>query len=204
MSRIIRPYDILLDAARPGDWPVLERQRLVFNKGRLSLAPLGAGWADLADELGVFGGHTLPRGVAIWRDQIFVADPPRNRVLRWLPCCGAAQPLPDVGSNSDSLNGRDSCVADLESAKPAVGPRDLDAPCGLAISARDDLVVVDSGNCRLLLFTLPGLALRRIIGPFNSSVNDAQVWQPMDAAQGPGGWLYVADARGLIWKIDSL
>jgi phage tail-like protein len=203
MNRHIRPYDILLDAARPDAWSLLKQQQVVFDEGRLRLAPLEGTRPDLADGLGVFSGHTLPRGVAIWRDQIFVTDPSRDRVLRWRPCCGAPRPLPAVGRGAVPLDQPRPCVADVVTPQSSIGPRDLNGPRGLAISARDDLVVVDSGNRRLLFFTLPNLALRRIVGPLSSPEDKGQEWQPVDAASGPGGWLYVADARGRVWRIDS-
>ena len=48
---------------------------------------------------------------------------------------------------------------------PSIGPegpapRQLAAPRALTVSARDELVIADTGNARVQIFTLPDLALR--------------------------------------------
>jgi phage tail-like protein len=185
MSRLIRPYDFILDSA--SGWRTLGAAATSTEDGSVQLQPLAQRRPALTDPHGSFGGLALPRGVAVWSDEIFIADPARHRILYWQPCCSSARPLATVGGLG-------------------VGPRQLDTPLGLAISRRDDLVVVDSGNCRLLQFTLPGLALRRIVGPFPSRLADAAngaEWQPIDVARGPHGRLHVADREGFVWRLDG-
>ncbi|MGD2205985.1 MAG: phage tail protein [Anaerolineae bacterium] len=208
MTRLIRPYDLLLDDAT--GWRVLETTNTSLADGHIKLRQLEGLRPALTDPNGTFGGHTLPRGVAIWSNEIFVADPLRDRILHWRRCCGPVHELLTIGRQSS-------------------GSRQLDHPLGLAISHRDDLVVVDSGNRCLLFFTLPGLALRRILGPFESRAPSAvesapapepaddvdgceletepadtpPMWQPVDVAAGPSGTLYVADKDGLVWRFDS-
>lgn len=174
MRRLVLPYDFLLDA--PTGWRAAQLDRL-SDRGALELAPR-VSRDPLTDPEGTFGGHTLPRGAAVHGDCLFVADPPRHRILVWHPCCPAA-PLP------------------LEPG-PGAEPRQLDTPTGLAATCRGDLVVADTGNRRLLVFSLPGLLLRRIVAsPGEPS------WQPVDVAAGRAGRLYVADAAGSrVWRLD--
>lgn len=186
MTRLIRPYDLILDAA--SGWQALEKLGTSTENGRIELQTQQRLRPPLADANGTFGGHTLPRGVAIWGDEIFIADTTHHRILHWRPCCGPVRPLSTIGGLGD-------------------GPRQLDTPLGLTISRRDDLVVVDGENRRLLLFTLPGLALRRTIGPFSTpsaeGAEEPVVWRPVDAACGPDGTLYVLDANGWLWRCDG-
>ena len=185
MTRLIRPYDFILDSA--SGWRALDLDGASIEEGRIQLEPLAQRRPALADPQGSLGGLALPRGVAIWGDEIFIADPERHRILHWQGCCGPARPLATIGGLG-------------------AGPRQLDTPLGLAIGPRDDLVVVDSGNRRLLLFTLPGLALRRILGPFpdrTPAASPGDLWQPVDAACGPGGRLFVADQAGFVWRLDG-
>ena len=191
MTRLIRPYDFILDNA--SGWRPLEADAASVEEGDgpvagIQLQPLAQRLPDLTDPHGTFGGITMPRGVAVWGDQIFISDPSRHRILHWQPCCGPARVLATIGGLGTE-------------------PRQLDTPLGLAISHRDDLVVVDSGNRRLQLFTLPGLALRRILGPFPSRLAaplpEEPFWHPIDVARGPHGRLYVADRQGLIWRLDA-
>jgi phage tail-like protein len=200
VKRLIRPFDFILDAT--SGWNTLVTENTSTQYDRLQLETREDLLPQLIEPNGTFGGHTLPRGVALWRDKVFIADPLRHRILHWRPCCGPAKPLPTIGGQGN-------------------GPRQLDTPLGLAISHRDDLVVVDSKNHRLLLFTLPSLALRRTIGPFSSrrllAVDEIEsasedfhevlkaeglpLWCPVDVAAGPDG-LYVADEEGYIWRLD--
>lgn len=186
MARLIRPYDFILDNA--SGWRPLEAVAASVEDEGIQLEPLAQRLPDLADPHGTFGGVTLPRGIAVWGDQIFIADPSRHCILHWQPCCGPARALATIGGQGTE-------------------PRQLDRPLGLTVSHRDDLVVVDAGNRRLQLFTLPGLALRRILGPFPSRLTapppEEPFWAPIDVAQGPHGRLYVADRQGLVWRLDA-
>lgn len=223
MARVIRPFDLLLDA-RSG-WradavsdAVADATPASLAAGAIELRPLERLLPELNDPGGTFGGHTLAPGVATRGDHVFIADPARHQLLRWRPCCGQPAPLPGIGG-------------------PGSEPRELDTPRGLAIDRWGDLVVVDSGNRRLQVFTLPGLALRRIIGPLRSPppgsasagspppgsassgsgasgdaasgddpaapAADSRSWQPLDVAADPRGRLYVADGAGRIWRLDA-
>ncbi|NJN18629.1 MAG: hypothetical protein HC822_21425 [Oscillochloris sp.] len=204
MARVIRPYDLLLDAS--AGWRAsasTETAATSVAAGPIQLQTQASLLPALNDRNGTFGGHTLALGVATWQDEIFIADPRNHVILRWRLCCGAARPIATIGGRGD-------------------GPRQLDTPLGLTINRRSDLVVVDAGNRRLLLYTLPGLALRRIIGPFAGALplparepftdpcalpvapaEPQLTWQPVDVAAGPYGHLFVADGGGRIWRLDT-
>lgn len=203
-ARLIKPYDLLLDGAT--GWRALELDGVSSSDGRLSLQALESLTPSMSEPNGTFGGHALPRGVAIWEDGIIMSDTVRHRILHWSHCCGEPRPLPTVGGSVLSADG--------EFIPAGEAPRWLDTPLGITINFRNDLVAADSGHNRVVLFTLPGLAIRRVIGPLRPSTGDGNVgagqsdpaaayWIPKDVSAGPAGGLYVADATGFIWKLDS-
>jgi len=203
MARVIRPFDFILDAA--SGWRLLQAENVSLADGPIQLQNQAKLFPPLNDVNGSLGGHTLPRGVALWGNELFIADPIRHQILHWHPCCGPVKPLSTIGGLGSE-------------------PRQLDTPLGLALNQRDDLIVVDSGNRRLLLFTLPGLALRRIFGPFERTTffpsavepisleteiadpetpDSPSLWYPVDVAVGPHNNVYVADSQGFIWQLDA-
>lgn len=220
-NTLVRPYDFILEPANLFDAdpdrlrpfrvvaPPDPLSLFIVEDGALRLRPNEAARAPLNDPQGSFGELVLPRGVAVRGDTIFFADPARRRVLYWRPCTGAPRPLPAVAArplsaDSDAITEPEMPYCGLgEEHRPA--ERELFNPVGLAISARDDLVVVDAGYRRLLLFTQPGFVLRRIISlpARGDACNDNSLWRPVDAAAGPRGALYVADATGFIWRLDA-
>jgi phage tail-like protein len=180
MTRLIRPYDFILDA-RVG-WQLANAGDSSIEEGSIRLQTQQNLFPSMAESNGSFGGFTLPRGVAIWHNEIFISDASRHCIWHWRPCCGSVTVLPTVGGQGSE-------------------PRQLNTPLGLTISHREDLVIADSENRRLLVFTLPGLALRRIIGPLYSA---EAVWHPIDVAFGSDGTLYVADDHNnLVWRLDA-
>src|SRR5205823_4969544 len=64
-------------------------------------------------------------------------------------CCGAFEPLPCLGGEGGQ-------------------PRQLRQPRGLAVSRGGLLYVVDTGNRRVQVFSIKGLALTTILGPLDS------------------------------------
>jgi phage tail-like protein len=184
MTRVILPYDVLLDDI--AGWRPLQQEMLNISiaTGQISLRTKESLNPEFTEPNGTLGGLTLPRGVAIHRDDIYIANayPGRDEILRWRPCCGPASPLPTIGGSG-------------------TGSRQLRTPSGLTISHRGDLVIADRDNHRILIFTLPELALRRIIGPYHSTEGDP--WRPVDVASGPEGSLWVADdTNHRIWQLD--
>jgi phage tail-like protein len=185
MTTLVRPYDFLRDG-RTG-WSAAAADRVLVPDGALTLLPVPPpSLREPAARRGL-GPDAPPRGLAVAGDRVFVADPARHVIWHWQPCCPAA-PLATVGG--------------LGSA-----PRRLDTPLGLAIGPRGDLVVAEAGNRRLQLFTLPDLALRRIVGPLPAGgpaapADQAERWQPVDVVAGPAGTLLVADGAGRVWRLD--
>lgn len=207
MTRLIRPYDFILDA-RVG-WQLANAGDSSIEEGSIRLQTQQNLLPSLTEANGSFGGFTLPRGVAIWQDEVFIADASRHCIWHWRPCCGPIAMLPTVGGQGSE-------------------PRQLNTPLGLTISHREDLVVADSENRRLLIFTLPGLALRRVIGPLRQrkllldawvllyrlqpipsvlwllTILETAIWHPIDVTSGPDGTLYVADDHNnLVWRLDT-
>jgi phage tail-like protein len=207
---LIRPYDFILESEglmtsdENGQRPyrLVGRQGIMLGRSGIRLAANERATPPLADEKGSFGGFTLAHGVTIWHDTIFFADPEKRRILFWQPCWPTPRLFP-AASALDEIP-VDCPLPDAAARKPL--DRELHTPVGLTISAREDLVVVDRTYRRLLLFTLPGYALRRVIHPptrLPEGWPDREPWLPVDAAPGPRGSLFVADANGYIWKLDA-
>lgn len=145
----------------------------------LRLLALPSHGRPLVDPAGSFGGLTEPTGIAVdaW-DRIYLADTAANRVKRFDPCCGRFETLPGIGGEG-------------------VEPRQLRSPRGLAVSPRGVLYVVDSGNGRIQLFSIRGLALLAIWAPAD------RAWTPWDIALDRLGRAHVSDRdNGLVHTFD--
>jgi phage tail-like protein len=194
--------------------PVLQdHMELVDGGASLRLRLLPGATRPLTDAAGTFGGFTTPAGLAIdTHEAIYVVDAADNLIKRFDPCLQAFQTLPCIGGKGNA-------------------PRQLNKPSGIAISGKDDLFVADTGNWRVQIFSIKGLALRRILGPYVVSRKEdeievepavwertlpqsglacdavvsipAYIWQPRDVAVSCAGWLFVADYNnGLIHVFD--
>ncbi|MEW5868200.1 MAG: phage tail protein [Chloroflexota bacterium] len=183
------------------------------ESGCLRLRPLPGTARPLADEAGSFGGLQLPTGLALDnQDRLYILDGQAGIVKRYDPCIPGFETL-------DCLGGK------------GAAPRQLLDPHGIAISRRGDLYIADSGNRRVQVFALKGLALRAIWGPYrvlaagtgwrlegaapvtpppaNTGACAPQAdfpdktWQPWDLVAGPHGRVYVSDyANGLVLVFD--
>lgn len=179
----------------------------------ITLQPLPGSGRPLVDAAGSLGGLQAAIGVAVDnQDRIYILDGTTCTVQRFDRCLDQFVTLPCIGGIGDA-------------------PRQLSSPHGMAISCRDDLYLVDTGNCRVQVFSVKGLALRAIWGPLlvsqsgnTISVSPAvptivwpdsvsncgpqvvyppQTWQPWDIAITPTNWSYVSDyANGLIHVFD--
>jgi phage tail-like protein len=203
MVRIIRPYDYLLDAN--AGWRAGELRDTSVDSRWIELRRLTDTLPPLADPRGTFRGRGLPRGVAVWNNpnqpanpQIFIADPDKGHILWWRLCCGLL-PIPSLGGRlaaSPVVPPVDDCSA-IANADTYTNPRRLSRPTGLTIRSNRDLIVVDAGSRRVLIFTLPGFALRQVL-TFDS-------WQPIDAVA-LNRWLFILDANPTaprVWKLDA-
>ena len=195
------------------DWQSALLDHLVDDGGTLQLRLLPGIARPLTSADGTFGGFTNPSGLAVdSQDSIYIVDSADHLIKRFDPCRQIFQILPCLGGSGD-------------------GPRQLNAPGGIAISGRDDLYVADSGNRRVQVFSIKGLALRKILGPYVVSKTGGKIevvpasltrtlantgtscdvelsppagtWSPADVAVSCSGWLYVADREnGLIHVFD--
>jgi phage tail-like protein len=125
------------------------------------------------------GGLTLPTWMAITGDGLILLLGRDRLVRRFDPATGQFHPLPSTGGRGTGL-------------------RQFRWPQAIAV-AGPDLYVADTGNRRVQVFTLAGLALRRVWGPLDEQgrpvdVHHPQAWQPYDLAA-RGGLVYVLDRR---------
>jgi phage tail-like protein len=186
-----------------------------FDEGSiLGLQPLPGSLRPLVDAEGSFGGLQNAIGVAVdSEDRVYVLDGHACVVKRFDRCRQEFVILPCVGG----CGGR---------------ARELSDPHGLAISCSDNLYIADTGNRRVQVFSIRGLALRAIWGPlvvtksasgisiapaipeFQASAPGADcggvasypdgTWQPWDIALSGNNWAYVSDyANGLIHVFDA-
>ena len=159
-------------------WGTAELTRLELGgDGALRLRAIAAPGRPLADADGSFGGLAVPTGLAVDADgRVYVLDAADLVVKRFDPCEARFETLACVGGEGSA-------------------PRQLREPHGLAVSPGGDLYVADTGNRRVQIFSLKGLALRRILGPLRL-VDDrveavrvtegddvpAGTWRPWDVA----------------------
>jgi phage tail-like protein len=204
---------ILLNKYAGWETLLLDHLELADGGDSLRLRLLPGAARPLTDSTGTLGGFTNPIGMALdTQNSIYILDSADNLIRRFDPCLQTFQILPYIGGAGDK-------------------PRQFNEPMGIAICGRDDLFVADSGNWRVQVFTVKGLALRRILGPYvvqriagkieismaiwtraipgigtscdPSATAPAGLWKPADVAVSCSGWLYVADYNnGLIHVFD--
>lgn len=188
----------------------------VLGKGGsvLTLQPLPGSGRPLVDPAGSLGGLESAMNVAVdSQDRVYILDGKTCRVKRFDRCLAQFVTLPCIGGIGSE-------------------PRELSSPQGMAISCRDDLYIVDSGNHRVQVFSVKSLVLRaiwepivvhqtgttisiapvlpkRVFPPSGTScgpqlVYPPETWQPYDIAISPTNWSFVADyANGLIHVFDA-
>jgi phage tail-like protein len=191
----------LLDHVALADAGCTLRLRLLPGIAR----PLTSAFGDL-------GGFTNPAGLALdGLDRMYVLDGADCLVKRFDPCLQSFQVLPCIGGCGHQA-------------------RQINAPRGMDISCRDELFIADTGNFRVPVYSIKGLALRTILGPYVVTQNAGVIslecavimrpspaaqdcsksvslprglWAPSDVVTSATGWLYVADYNnGLIHLFD--
>lgn len=181
----MKPH-VRLDA-RTG-WRGRSTDGAVIAGARLALVPLPGDEAPLVDPAGSFGGFSEATGIAVSTDGVvYVLDAGAARVRRYDPCLERFDTLPCLGGVGSEA-------------------RQLRDPRGLAATVRGDLVVADTANHRLQVFTQKGLALRAIVElAWNGREygREGAPWEPYDAIEEPSGDLYVTDrANGFVVRLD--
>ncbi len=187
-------------------WRAGTLDKTALSHGGLVLQSLPGATRPLVDATGSFGGLQNAEGVAVDnQDRVYVLDSKECVVKRFDRCAGQFVTLPCIGPCG--------CL-----------PRQLASPHGLAISSSDNLYIADSGNRRVQIFSVHGLALRHIWEPLQvvRSAQGIQVkralpqtvaactceypegtWLPWDIAVSSRNWAYVSDyANGLIHVFD--
>jgi phage tail-like protein len=136
------------------DEPGAARTPVVANDEiGLSLTTLPQGVFGLASPDGSLGRLTLPRGVAVENDQVYVLSPNGSLVSRYDATSSQFLPLQHVGAQS--LCGEQDASAYLE-------PRRFRGASNIAV-LRGELYVADPGAHRVQVFELRTLALLRIL-----------------------------------------
>ncbi len=131
-------------------------------------------------------GLNQPSGLAVDRaGNLYVADTANHRVLRYPRPFDAQVPAPDfvIGQPNFNLRDRNQLLPDPSDAS-------LSAPQSVAVTPSGDLLVADTGNNRVLLFS--AAALRSPLP--SAALRLDQIPNPVALALDPAGRLYVASA----------
>ncbi|PWU14368.1 MAG: hypothetical protein C5B50_17465 [Verrucomicrobia bacterium] len=180
----------------------------------LALLSMPGALRPLTDAAGSFGGLQAAIGVALDRqDRVYILDGKACVIKRFDPCHSQFVTLPCVGGTGSQ-------------------PRQFSGPRGLAISCSDDIYVADTGNRRIQIFSIRGLALRCIWEPLHVTLGASGVavrkalpikqalpsgtdcqatitwptgtWQPWDVVISRCNRVYISDyANGLIHAFDA-
>ena len=189
--------------------PVNQSLRL-GKPGDFSITPI--------EPSGSFGGQTLPTGVAIAESgYMLVADPAFNRILYYDSLTAQKVMESTVANSDDSLLASTPPtpfvalwqpqipieVEDEHLQNPAfeqhteAGPYQLNQPTDVALSPLGEIVVADSGNQRVMIYSWPELRLRKQLN-FSQGIPRALAYDRKKN-------LYVADAQqGRIIRYNSL
>src|ERR1039458_193902 len=207
---IDRASHFLLDGQ--AGWRTGSVDKIGFVCGELRLQPMPGAIRPLVDSTGSFGGLQNPEGLAVdSSDRVYILDASACVVKRFDRCTKQFATLPCIGPQGSM-------------------PRRLSSPHGLAISCSDNIYIADTENRRVQVFSVKGLALRRIwepllvkqapagisvkpstpvVGRGAGPGSDCQstfpdgTWQPWDVAVTSRNWAYVSDyANGLIHVFD--
>jgi phage tail-like protein len=208
-----RPH-FLLDGIAGWRQAYSEHTSFFDGGSTLGLQPLPGSLRPLVDADGSLGGFESAIGVAVdSEDRVYVLDGHACVVKRFDRCMQQFDVLPCIGG----------C---------GMNARELSDPHGLAISCSGNLYIADTGNCRVQVFSVRGLALRAIWGPllvtqsasgisigpaiptFQAPITGTEcdgvasfpagTWQPWDIALSARNWAYVSDyANGLIHVFDA-
>lgn len=164
-------------------WHVADLDRVAVSAAGLSLTVVPGSGRVLNEPSGSFGGLVLPGNVALADDRtLWLLDGAECRLKRFDPCTCAFVPVPCLGG-------------------AGTDPRQFSMPHGIGICS-GNLFLCDTGNHRLSVFTVRGLALRAFWSP-PASAGLAAPWQPYGVAFDARGRVYVSDpANGCIHRFS--
>lgn len=154
-------------------WRVAHFEHTGINAdGALALQPDPATLRQLNEASGAFGGLTLPAHMAYLPDcGLLLLDRLNALLKRFDPCSCSFQTVPCTGGIGSE-------------------PRQFSDPGGVAICG-DNLLIADSGNRRLAVYSLHGYLLRGFWEPPATAI--AQPWRPVDVAIAYRNRVLVAD-----------
>jgi phage tail-like protein len=160
-------------------WPTATSRGISVGAVGLRLDTNPDGPLGLASPEGSLGGLTLPPWMAVDGDGLVLLLGLDLLVKRFDPETARFEPLPATGGDGRTL-------------------RRFRRPRAIAV-AGSDLYVADTGNRRVQVLALAGLALRRVWGPLDEQGRPVvrphpRAWQPVDVAAA-GGLVYVLDGR---------
>lgn len=158
------------------------------------------------DSFGTFGGMTLPRGVSISaQGRVLLADPQNNRILYFdngecAEDTDESLPVPFrlLWKARPEIQTDDSALQHELFARPAeAGVYQLNQPRDVIFSPNGEIVIADTGNQRVLIFSWPELRLRKSL--------KLAGWAPWALAFDSRRRLYIADRdNGRIWRTNRL
>jgi phage tail-like protein len=201
---------LLLDSLAGWHAELLDGALISECSGGLELAPAPGAVRTLTDPMGTLGGLTVPTGVAIdCQERIWILDAGSSRLKRFDPCTGQFEDVP--------------CAAP---GKPDTPPGKSRAT--IAISRANDLYLIDPGRRQVLVYSVHGLTLRHVWGPYRVTVDNGIAdatpvkpertvgdcgmvstfpqgsWEPTDIALDCENRAYVADyASGVVHIFDA-
>src|SRR5581483_10116365 len=162
-------------------WQAAELDNVSVTDDRLGLLVVPGSGRLLTESSGSFGSIVSPGNVAVGPDQsIYLLDCTAGKLKKFDGCSCQFLTVPCLGGIG-------------------TGPRQVQSPHGIGISS-GNLFICDTGNHRLLVFSLFGMVLRDIWTP-PASTGLPNVWQPFAIAFDNRGHAYVSDpANGVIHR----
>ncbi len=162
-------------------WQAADLDKVAITDDRLGLLVIPGSGRILTEPSGSFGGLVPPGNVAVAADQsIYLLDCQAGLLKRFDGCGCQFLTVP--------------CIGGVGSA-----PRKVQGPHGIGICT-GNFFICDTGNHRLLVFSLYGFVLRSIWTP-PASAGLTNTWQPYAIAFDDRGHVYVSDpANGAIHR----